>query len=111
MPHAVFHFVGSKRPLGASLFFWQIHEWSDIRYERFHASHKFALYMVHKACADFPGIEQIFTLIVPYDYSFERMAGSVAANDELLALVDLIFDPGSATLARLVKRILLLGAA
>ena len=54
--------------------------------------------MVHKAGANFPGIKQIVALVIPYDYAVKGIAGSVASDDQLLALVDLIFYPGSAAL-------------
>ena len=58
-PDAVFHFFGSNCPLGASLFLRQIREGADVGCQWLHPGHDFAPYMVHKACANFPGIEQI----------------------------------------------------
>jgi len=52
--------------------------------------------MVYKARVNFPGIEQVVTLIIPYDYSVEGIAWGIATNNELLAFVDFIFDPSSA---------------
>jgi hypothetical protein len=55
--------------------------------------------MGHKAGANFPGIKQVVALIISNDHGIERIAGRIAANDELLAFLDLIFDPGSAALS------------
>ena len=59
--------------------------------------------MVHKACTDFPGVDQIFTLVIPNDYSVEGISMSVAADHEFLTLDNIIFDPGAAALSRLIN--------
>ena len=65
--------------------------------------------MLHKACANLPGIEQLIAVMISYDHGIEGIARCVAANYKFLPFVNLVFNPGSASLARLVKRILALG--
>ena len=65
--------------------------------------------MGHKAGANFPGIEQGLALKIPNDHGIKGIAGRVTADDELLAFVNFVFDPSSAALSRLIKRILPLG--
>jgi hypothetical protein len=65
--------------------------------------------MGHISGANFTRIKQRIALVVSNDHRIEGIAGRVTADDKLLTLVDLIFDPGAAALSRFVKRILPLG--
>ena len=63
----------------------------------------------HKSVSDLRNKEKLGVLIATDDEPVEGMVRRVAADDEFLRTVNLVFDPCSCAFARLVERTELLG--
>ena len=91
-PVAVFHFFQGKRPLRAS-FLRQIGKRADLGFHCFHLRHDLAANMRDKTGAYLARKEELAAMIVADDHGIKWISRRVAADDELLALVDLVFNP------------------
>src|SRR4030095_14309425 len=107
-PHTVLHLFLGQSPLGAFLL-WQIGKRAAVCLQTLEPGCDFTAKLRHKAVSHLGGIEQALALVITNDQGIKRIAWRVTADNKPLSTVNLILDPGTASVARLIERVLPLG--
>ena len=107
-PNAVLLSFSGERSLYA-LLLWQAGEWTNGDFQSFQLLPNFTTKPGHEAVSHFAGKHQLVTFIVADDQRIQRVVWGVAADNERLPLVHLVFEPRAAAFARLVAGVLALG--
>src|SRR6266481_4101822 len=89
-PPTVFHLLFGQRPLRA-FFLRKVSEWTNICLQALELAGYLLAHKRHKTISHLPHIIEFVAFIVSGDQCVKRMAGRVAANNELLAAIDPVF--------------------
>src|SRR6266478_6288088 len=94
-PATVFHLLFGQRPLRA-FFLWKVSEWTNIRLQALELAGYLLADAWDKTISHLCRIIEFVAFIVSDDHCVKRMAGCIAANNELLTTIDSVFQPRAA---------------
>src|SRR4051794_1531324 len=103
-PNATFHFFPRERPLRAP-FFRQVVKWAGVGLEALESPRDITAHMRYEPVAHLGDVNQPVTVVISDDEGIKRTSGSIAADDKLLPLIELVFNPGAAPFSRLIFRV------